>query len=101
MLRKLLVTIYKAFFRLLIDDEDIIYGQPQNESFCDKFESIQYKASLAITGGVQSTSHEKIYQELGLESLKSRRWCKCRSCMFKTMNNEAHNYLLNLILKSQ
>ena len=29
------------------------------------------------------------YQELGLEALKSRRWYKRLSCMFKIMNNEA------------
>ena len=59
MLRKLLITLYKAFFRPLNDDGDAIYGQPKNEFFCEKFESIQYKASLAITGGVKSTSREK------------------------------------------
>ena len=52
------------------------YGHPQNESFCEKLESMQYKAALAIAGVIQSTSREKIYQELGLESLKCRRWYK-------------------------
>ena len=66
---KSLITIYKAFLRLTIDYGDIIYD-PQNESFCEKIESIQYKAALAITGAIQGTSREKIYQELGLESLK-------------------------------
>ena len=71
--RKSLVTIYKAFLRPLIDYGDIIYDQPQNESFfCEKIESVQYKATLAITGAIQGTSRDKIYQELGLESLKSR-----------------------------
>ena len=45
--------------------------------------SIQYKATLAITGAIQGTSPEKICQELGLESLKSRRWYKRLSCMLK------------------
>ena len=44
--RKSLITIYKAFFKPLIDYGDIIYEQPQNESFCEK----QYKAALAIAG---------------------------------------------------
>ena len=48
--RKSLLTIYKAFLRPLVDYGDIIYDQPQNESFCDKLESVQYKAALAITG---------------------------------------------------
>ena len=95
--RKSLLTIYKAFLRPLIDYGDIIYGQPQNESFCEKLESTQYKAALAITGAIQGTSRDKLYQELGLESLKSRRWYKRLSCMFKIMNREAPNYLINLI----
>ena len=99
--RKSLIAIYKAFLRPLIDYGDIIYDQPQNESFCEKIESVQYKAALAITGAIQGTSREKIYQELGLESLKNRRWYKRLSCMLKIMNEEAQKYLTNLIPKSQ
>ena len=69
------MTIYKALLRPLIDYGDIIYdGQAQNESFCEKIESVQYKAALAVTGAIRGTSRDKIYQELGLESLKSWRW---------------------------
>ena len=71
--RKSLITIYKAFLRPLIDYGDIIYDQPQNESFCEKFESVQYKAALAIMEAIQGSSRGKLYQELELESLKSRR----------------------------
>ena len=99
--RKSLITIYKAFLRPLIDYGDIIYDQPHNESFCEKIESVQYKAALAITGAIQGTSQDKIYQELGLESLKSRRWYKRLTCMFKIMRNEAPNYLINLIPKCE
>ena len=70
--RKSLITVCKAFLRHIIDYGDVIYEQPQNESFCEKLESIQYKAALAMTGAIQSTSREKNYQDLGLELLKSR-----------------------------
>ena len=86
--RKSLITIYKAFLRPLIDYGDIIYDQPQNESFCEKLESVQYKAALAITGAIQGSSREKLYQELGLESLKSRRWYRRLCCMYKTMKKK-------------
>ena len=99
--RKSLITIYKAFLRPLIDYGDIIYDQPQNESFCDKLESVQYKAALAITGAIKGTSRVKIYLELGLESLKDRRWYKRLCCMFKIMNEGAPTYLTNLIPKPQ
>ena len=38
-----------------------------------KIEPIQYKAALFITDAIRGTSKEKLYQELGLESLKDRR----------------------------
>ena len=79
--------------RPLLDYGDIIYDQPHNESVC--------KVALAITGTVQGTSREKIYQELGLESLRARRWYKRLSCMFKIVKEEAPNYLINLIPKIQ
>ena len=84
------MTIYKAFLRPLIDFGDIIHDQSQNESFCEKLESVQYKAALAISGAIQDTSRDKIYQELGLESLKSRRWYERLVCLIllKTSNNE-------------
>ena len=64
--RKSLLTIYKVFFRPLIDYGDIIYDQPHNESLCEQIESVQYKAVVAITGAIQRASRDKIYQELGL-----------------------------------
>ena len=96
---KSLITIYKAFLRTLIDYGDIIYDQPQNESFCEKLESVQYKAALAITGAIKGPSREKLFQELGLEPLKSRRWYRRLCCMYKIMKKAPH-YLTNLIPKS-
>jgi len=98
--KSLLTILYKAFLRPLIDYGDIIYDQPNNETFCEKLKSVQYKAALAITGAIQGTSREKIYQELGLESLKNRRWYKRLCCMFKIINEEAPKYLVNLLPKS-
>ena len=98
---KFLMAIYKTFLRSLLDYGNIIYDQPQNESFCKKLESVQYMAALEITGAIQGASRKKIYQELGLESLKSRRWYKRLSCMFKIMKEEAPNYLINLVPKCE
>ena len=50
--------------------------------FCEKLESEQYKVTLAITGTIKGSSRDKSYQELRLQSLKSRRWYKRLSCMF-------------------
>ena len=87
--RKSLMTICNALLRPLIDHGDIIYDQPQNKYFCEKLESVQYKAVLAITGAIQGTPRDEIYQEVGLKSFKSRTWYKRLSCMFKIMKEEA------------
>ena len=72
--RSTLLTIYKVFIRSWLDYADIIYDQAYNSAFDDQLESIQCNACLAITGAIRGTSTENLYQELGLESLKSRRW---------------------------
>ena len=69
-----------------IDYGDIIYDQHSNISFCEKLESIQYKAALATIGAIQGKSREKKIMELALELLKSRRWFRRLCCMFKIMN---------------
>ena len=99
--RKSLITIYKALLRPLLDYGDIIYDQPHNESVCEKLKSVQCKVALAITGAIQGTSCKKIYQELGLETLRARRWYKRLSFIFKIVKEEAPNHLINLIPKIQ
>ena len=39
----------------------------RNVPFCEKLESVQYKATLAITGAMQGAPRNKIYEELGIE----------------------------------
>ena len=82
--RESLTTIYKSFFRPHIDYGDIIYDQPNNEHFCNMIERVQCNAALAITG-IKGTSQQKIYNELGLESLRFRR-CFRRLCAFYKKN---------------
>ena len=56
--------------RPYLDYGDIIYNQAYNVSFHEKLESVQYNSALAITGAIRGTSTEKLYNELGLETLK-------------------------------
>ena len=52
---------------------DTIYDQAYTASFHQKIESVQYNSALAITGAIRGTSKEKLYHELGLETLEKRR----------------------------
>ena len=74
--RKSLLTIYKSFVRPVLDYADINYDKPFNESFKRKIEMVQYRAAFAITGAMKGTSRDRLYQELGLESLADRRWSR-------------------------
>ena len=64
---------YKSFIRPHPEYGDILYDKRDNESFQNKIEKVQYKGCLAITGAIQGTSREKLYEELGLYSLAERR----------------------------
>ena len=90
-----MLIINKAFLQPLVDYGDVIYDKPQNEAFCEILESVQYKGALSITVAIQGTSRDKRYQELGLESLKSKRWYKRLSCVFKIIKKNTPSYLIN------
>ena len=94
-----MLTIYKSFLRPHLDYGDVIYDRAFNESFQNKLESVQYNAALAITGAIRGSSREKLYQELGLESLKSRRWYRKLCLFFKLKKNKHPSYLFDMIPK--
>ena len=52
-----------------------------------------------MAGAIQGTSLDTIYQELGLESFKLRKWHKNLSFTFKLMKEKPPNYLINLVPK--
>ena len=79
-----LLIIYKSFIRPLFDYGDIIYDQACNASFHQRIKSLLYNAALAITGTIKgSSSREKLFQELVLEFLQHRNWCRKLCCLFK------------------
>ena len=92
-----LLCIYKSFIRPHLDYADIIYDQPGNDSFTHTIESVQYNAALAITGCIRGTSREKLYNELGLESLSDRRWYRRLIFFYKIINNKSASYLKDYI----
>ena len=95
--RRSLVTIYKSFIRPYLDYEDVIFDQAYNKSFYESLESLQYSASLVITVAIGDTSKEKLYQELGLESLQHRRWFRKLCTFFKIFKNQSPRCLYELL----
>ena len=91
------LTIYKSFLRSHLDYGDITYDQEYNVSFHQKLESIQYNSAPAITGAIRGTSTEKLYNDLGLETLEKRRWYRKLCCFYKVYKSHSPKYLFNII----
>ena len=95
--RQSLLAIYKTFVRPNLDYVDIIYDKPQKGSFIKKIERVQYSACLGITGAFKGTSRERLYQELGLESLKDRRWHRKLCFLYKIVKCLLPKYLTSYL----
>ena len=91
-----LITIYKVYIMSHVDYGDIIYDQAYNVSFHQKIESIQYNGALAITGALRGTSREKLYHDLGFESLVSRTWYRKLCCFYKVFKTQSLRYSFNV-----
>ena len=95
--RSSLLFVHKTFIRSQLDFADVICDKPCNSSFHEKLESIQYNACLEITGAIRGTSSLKLYQELALKSLKSRRWFRKLCHFYKVLNEKSPSHLFDWI----
>ena len=68
-----------------------------NNVLSENIESIQHKAALPITGGSRGALEEKLYQELGLKSLKDERWLRRLCYLHKVLSTKILTYLYKLI----
>ena len=95
--------MYKALVRSHLDYCGVIYHIPSIthqpplgrtlSSLMEKVERVQYQAALAITGAWQGSSHSKIYDELGWETLSDRRKYRRVLQIHKIINNNILSYL--------
>ena len=100
---KSLDQIYKMNIRSHFDYCDIIYHSPAitgeyKSSFSLNYkmnilERTQYQAALAITGTWKATNTDKLYEELGWESLHHRRIFRRLVTIYKIQNNLSPDYL--------
>ena len=95
--RHTLNELYKLYVRPNLDYGDLIFHIPAEEYYfsqniilqnlMEKLESVQYSAALTVTGTWRGTSREKMYAELGCESLNSRRWSRRLTLFYKIIND--------------
>ena len=58
--RHSLITLYKSFIGPHLDYTDTTYDQRNNLNLCNKSETCQYNAALAITGAIRGSSKETL-----------------------------------------
>ena len=100
--RRTLNELYKLYVRPHLDYGDIIHHLPAKvrefsgsailPGLMDKLESVQNSAARAITGTWKGTSRDKLYAELGWESLSCRRWSRRLTLFYKIINNLTPDY---------
>ena len=60
-------------------------------------QAIQHNVSLALTNAIRGTFREKLYHELGFESLESRSWYHKLYYFYKVFKAQSPKYLFDLI----
>ena len=109
--RNTLNELFKLYVRPHLDYGDVIYhipakvcefsGNTISSNLMEKLESVQYSAALAVTGAWRGTSREKLYAELGWESLSSRRWSRRLTVLYKLINSMSPAYTTDPIPQLQ
>ena len=94
---KTLDQIYKMYVRPHLDFCDIIYHIPEKinlfshavelTNLMAKIERVQFQAAVAVTGTWKTTSRNRIYDELGWETLSQRRWYRRLVQFFKIVKD--------------
>ena len=97
--RKTLVLTYTMHVRPHLEYGDIIFHDSARY-LMDMLESIQYQAGLIATGCWKNTSREKLYKELGWESLSERRNLRRLLTYHKMLSHKAPAYLNEYVLNA-
>ncbi len=93
--RKAKETVYSAFIRPLLEYASVIFDGC-TKKLANSLERVQRQAALACTGAYQRTSHNSLLQELGWDTLATRRECHKLTYMYKIVNGLVPHYLQTL-----
>ena len=56
-------------------------------------ETIRCNVALTITDAMRGSSMERLYEELGLETLQQQRWYRKYCCFYKMLKSQFPKYL--------
>ena len=103
--RTALEIIYKLYVRPHLDYGDVVYHIPDKNSatfdsendtihpLMARIESVQYEAARVVSGAWKGTSRDKLYNDLGWESLHHRRNFRRLCILYELQKNDFPKYL--------
>ena len=94
--RKSLEKIYFAYIRPLLEYSDTVWDNCSSESK-KLLDAVHVEAAQIVTGATKLCSIDKLFIELGWESLQTRRNKHKLVTFYKIMHGLATNYLLDLL----
>ncbi len=97
MSRDTLGKLYKSLICPVMEYVDILWDNGI-ASNCDLLEHGQYEAAKIVTGAIKGTSKHCLTQELGWESMSTRRKIHRLILYYKIVNNLSPTYLKNYFL---
>ncbi len=94
--RDALETIYTSFIRPLLEYGDVLFDSCTNYEK-DELEKIQHEAARIVTGTTKLESIQRLMDEVGWETLESRRKKHKLILFYKMSNNLTPDYLSTLV----
>ena len=94
--REYLEKIYMTFIRPILEYSSEVWDNC-GQTNSDRLENIQIEAARIVTGLTSYASRNSIYLETGWEKLSVRREVKKLSMFYKIINNQAPDYLHDLV----
>ena len=94
--RKTLEVMYKSFIRPVIEYGDVLLSNI-TDGQAYKLECVQKRCARVVCGGIRGTSRHVLYEELGWESLGSRREKHRLFMLHKIIHGNAPNYLKEIV----
>ena len=94
--RKSLEILYISFIRPLLEYGDVVFCNISRYEV-EQLESVQIEAARLVTGATKLVSLEKLYVEVGWDTLECRRNKHCLTYLFRMHTGLSPNYLSSLI----
>ena len=94
--RSSLEKLYKTYIRPILEYGDVVWSNI-NRGEVYELEKLQLKAARIVCGAKKGTSHNRLYEELGWETLEERRKYHCLTQMYRIIHKQVPTLLSEIM----